>query len=189
MWVLNCKEADFNTKFTTFTNQMCRALAKQSSLPKLYLWTVMGLRLRRRRGTDRRHIFFPQRAYPHRPHRKSSCRGSRWPGPRRRQTGWCGSGTSPCRALEWAPARPAWPTSPGHSSRGARHAASWQTFTTPHHGKMIQNNKNKQKQTKTTTILQKQKLRIKKKKNPPFLLLLVSNGVVSSAVYSPFWRG
>lgn len=69
----------------------------------------------------------------HRPHRRSSCRGSRWPGPQRTRTSWCDSVTAPCKgpALVPAPCPQAWAGAPGHSSRGARHAASWLTFTGP----------------------------------------------------------
>lgn len=67
----------------------------------------------------------------HRPRRRSSCRGSKWPEPRRMRRGWCGSGTSPCRGPAWGPGRPAWPSATGHSSRGVRHAAFWTGVSCP----------------------------------------------------------
>lgn len=69
--------------------------------------------------------------HPHRPRRRSSCRGSRWRGPRRTPTGWCGSVTAPCRGPASGPGRPAWPGAAGHSSRGVRLAASWKAVSCP----------------------------------------------------------
>ena len=67
----------------------------------------------------------------HHPHRRSSCRGSRWRGPRRTPTGWCGSAISPCTGPPSGPGRPAWPSAAGHSSRGVRLAASWMAVSCP----------------------------------------------------------
>lgn len=69
--------------------------------------------------------------HPHRPHQTSSCRGSRWRGPRRTPTGWCGSAIVPCRGPPSGPGRPAWPSAAGHSSRGVRLAASWMAVSCP----------------------------------------------------------
>lgn len=69
--------------------------------------------------------------HPHRPHQRSSCRGSRWRGPRRKRTGWCGSAIFPCRGPPSGPGRPAWPSAAGHSSRGVRLAASWMAVSCP----------------------------------------------------------
>lgn len=63
--------------------------------------------------------------HPHRPHQRSSCRGSRWQGPRKMPTSLCGSAIAPCRGPLSGPGRPAWPSAAGHSSRGVRLAASW----------------------------------------------------------------